>query len=57
LFAFVVSFFSEGTRHLILIGIGDVGFKGTVENRSMAGWSNKTVFISIQNPASFANLR
>jgi hypothetical protein len=39
LFVFVVSFFAqEGTASpYSYYGIGDVRFKGTVENRSMAG--------------------
>jgi long-subunit fatty acid transport protein len=44
---------------LFLLGIGDVRFKGTVENRSMAGIAveQDSIHINLQNPASFANLK
>ena len=40
-------------------GIGDVTFKGTTENRSMAGVSvfSDSTHINLQNPASFAGLK
>jgi hypothetical protein len=60
LFAFVVSFFAqEGTSSpYSYYGIG-IRFKGTVENRSMAGVAveQDSIHINLQNPASFANLK
>jgi hypothetical protein len=40
-------------------GIGDIKFKGTVENRSMGGLSvfRDSIHINLQNPASFASLK
>jgi long-subunit fatty acid transport protein len=40
-------------------GIGDVRFKGTVENRSMAGVAveQDSIHMNLENPASFANLK
>jgi hypothetical protein len=52
--------FAEGTSSPYSYGgIGDVGFKGTVENRSMAGIAveQDSIHINLQNPASFANLK
>lgn len=40
-------------------GIGDVRFKGTVENRSMAGLSivPDSIHLNLQNPAQYASLK
>ncbi|MGL2965053.1 outer membrane protein transport protein [Flavobacterium sp. XGLA_31] len=40
-------------------GIGDIKFKGTVENRSMGGLSvfPDSIHINLQNPAQFASLK
>jgi hypothetical protein len=40
-------------------GIGDVKFKGTVENRSMGGVSvfSDSIHLNLQNPAHFASLK
>jgi long-subunit fatty acid transport protein len=40
-------------------GIGDVKFKGTVENRSMGGISvfSDSIHLNLQNPAHFASLK
>jgi hypothetical protein len=60
LFAFVVSFFAQGYFiALFLLWNRDVRFKGTVENRSMAGIAveQDSIHINLQNPASFANLK
>jgi hypothetical protein len=56
----LVSFAQEGTASpYSYYGIGDVRFKGTVENRSMAGVAveQDSIHINLQNPASFANLK
>jgi long-subunit fatty acid transport protein len=56
----LVSFAQEGTASpYSFYGIGDVRFKGTVENRSMAGIAveQDSIHINLQNPASFANLK
>jgi long-subunit fatty acid transport protein len=56
----LVSFAQEGTSSpYSYYGIGDVRFKGTVENRSMAGIAveQDSIHINLQNPASFANLK
>ena len=56
----LVSFAQEGTSSPYShFGIGDVRFKGTVENRSMAGLAveQDSIHINLQNPASFANLK
>jgi hypothetical protein len=43
-------------HHHSFYGIGD-GFKGTLENRSMAGVAveQDSIHMNIQNPASYAN--
>ena len=40
-------------------GIGDIRFKGSVENRSMAGLSvaPDSIHINLENPAAYANLK
>jgi hypothetical protein len=56
----LVSFAQEGTSSpYSYYGIGDVRFKGTVENRSMAGVAveQDSIHMNLQNPASFANLK
>jgi long-subunit fatty acid transport protein len=55
-----VSFAQEGTSSpYSFYGIGDVRFKGTLENRSMAGLAveQDSIHINLQNPASYANLK
>lgn len=55
-----VSFAQEGTSSpYSFYGIGDVRFKGTLENRSMAGLAieQDSIHINLQNPASFASLK
>jgi hypothetical protein len=56
----LISFAQEGTSSpYSFYGIGDIRFKGTVENRSMAGLAveQDSIHINLQNPASFANLK
>ncbi|MES2576512.1 MAG: hypothetical protein V4589_02805 [Bacteroidota bacterium] len=56
----LVSFAQEGTSSpYSFYGIGDVRFKGTLENRSMAGVAveQDSIHINLQNPASYANLK
>jgi hypothetical protein len=56
----LISFAQEGTSSpYSFYGIGDIRFKGTVENRSMAGVAveQDSIHINLQNPASFANLK
>lgn len=56
----LISFAQEGTSSpYSFYGIGDVKFKGTVENRSMGGLSiiGDSIHVNLQNPASFANLK
>lgn len=60
LFLSLMSFAQEGTSSpYSFYGIGDVRFKGTLENRSMAGLSimPDSIHINLQNPAGFANLK
>jgi long-subunit fatty acid transport protein len=60
LFLSLVSFAQEGTASpYSYYGIGDVRFKGTAENRSMAGISveQDSIHLNLENPASFANLK
>lgn len=58
---FSISFFAqEGTSSpYSFYGIGDVRFKGTIENRSMGGVSviPDSIHVNIQNPAQLANLK
>ncbi|OXG09477.1 hypothetical protein BC749_101946 [Flavobacterium araucananum] len=54
-----VSFAQQGTASpYSFFGIGDVRFKGTLENRSMAGVSveQDSIHLNIENPASYASL-
>ena len=56
----VVSFAQEGTSSpYSFYGIGDVKFKGTVDNRSMGGLSifRDSIHINLQNPASLSGLK
>ena len=56
----LVSFAQEGTSSpYSFYGIGDVRFKGTLENRSMAGVAveQDSIHMNIQNPASYASLK
>ncbi|WP_163409004.1 PorV/PorQ family protein [Flavobacterium ajazii] len=54
-----VSFAQQGTASpYSFYGIGDIKFKGTLENRSMAGVSveQDSIHINVENPASYAGL-
>ncbi|OMQ08424.1 hypothetical protein [[Flexibacter] sp. ATCC 35103] len=54
-----VSFAQQGTASpYSFFGIGDVRFKGTLENRSMAGVSveQDSIHLNIENPSSYASL-
>ena len=56
----LVSFAQDGTSSpYSFYGIGDVRFKGTLENRSMAGVAieQDSIHMNLQNPASYANLK
>jgi len=56
----LVSFAQEGTSSpYSFYGIGDIKFKGTVENRSMGSLSvfPDSIHINIQNPAHLASLK
>ncbi|WP_035668483.1 membrane protein [Flavobacterium sp. 83] len=56
----LVSFAQEGTSSpYSFYGIGDIRFKGTLENRSMAGVAveQDSIHINLENPASYANLK
>lgn len=56
----LVSFAQEGTSSpYSFYGIGDIRFKGTVENRSMAGLSviPDSIHLNIQNPAMYSSLK
>jgi len=55
-----VSFAQQGTASpYSFYGIGDARFKGTIENRSMAGVSveQDSIHLNIENPSSYASLR
>ncbi|MEN2399779.1 hypothetical protein GKZ90_0008315 [Flavobacterium sp. MC2016-06] len=55
-----VSFAQQGTSSpYSFYGIGESRFKGTLENRSMAGVSveQDSIHMNIENPSSYANLR
>ncbi|MDA6070537.1 hypothetical protein NJT12_12995 [Flavobacterium sp. AC] len=55
-----VSFAQQGTASpYSFFGIGDVRFRGTLENRSMAGVSveQDSIHLNIENPSSYASLR
>ncbi|MCV2486018.1 hypothetical protein OD917_13875 [Flavobacterium sp. SH_e] len=54
-----VSFAQQGTASpYSFFGIGDARFKGTLENRSMAGVAveQDTIHLNLDNPASYASL-
>ena len=54
------SFAQEGTASpYSFYGIGDVKFKGAVENRTMGGVSvfSDSIHVNLQNPASFSHLK
>ncbi len=56
----LVSFAQEGTSSpYSFYGIGDVRFKGTLENRSMAGVAveQDSIHMNVQNPASYSSLK
>ncbi|MBP6181588.1 hypothetical protein [Flavobacterium sp.] len=56
----LISFAQEGTSSpYSFYGIGDIRFKGTLENRSMAGVAveQDSIHINLENPASFSNLK
>jgi hypothetical protein len=56
----LVSFAQEGTSSpYSFYGIGDIRFKGTLENRSMAGVAveQDSIHINLENPASFSSLK
>jgi long-subunit fatty acid transport protein len=56
----LVSFAQEGTSSpYSFYGIGDIRFKGALENRSMGGLAveQDSIHINLQNPASYANLK
>lgn len=60
LFLSVVAFAQQGTSSpYSFYGIGEVRFKGAVENRSMAGLSivPDSIHINLQNPAAFSDLK
>ncbi len=60
-FLFSIAIFAqEGTSSpYSFYGIGDVRFKGTIENQSMAGVAieQDSIHINLENPASFSNLK
>lgn len=54
-----ISFGQQGTASpYSFYGIGDMKFKGTLENRSMAGVSveQDSIHMNVENPSSYANL-
>lgn len=56
----LVSFAQEGTSSpYSFYGIGDVRFRGTLENRSMGeiAVEQDSIHMNLQNPASYANLK
>ncbi|MEC4049185.1 hypothetical protein OX284_007070 [Flavobacterium sp. SUN046] len=55
----LVSFAQSTSSPYSFYGIGDVRFKGTVENRSMAGLSivPDSIHLNLQNPAQYASLK
>lgn len=60
LFFSAISWAQEGTSSpYSFYGIGDVKFKGAVENRSMGGVSvfSDSIHVNLQNPASFSHLK
>lgn len=60
LFLSLASFAQEGTSSpYSFYGLGDVRFRGTVENRAMGGLSvlSDSIHINLQNPAQLASIR
>ena len=60
LFLSLASFAQEGTSSpYSFYGLGDVRFRGTVENRAMGGLSvlSDSIHINLQNPAQLASLK
>ena len=60
LFFSAVTWAQEGTASpYSFYGIGDVKFKGAVENRTMGGVSvfSDSIHVNLQNPASFSHLK
>jgi hypothetical protein len=60
LFICQVSIAQQGTASpYSFLGIGDLSFKGTVENRSMGGMSiySDSIHLNLQNPAAFGSLK
>jgi hypothetical protein len=60
LFLSLVSFAQDGTSSpYSFYGLGDVRFRGTVENRSMGGLSvlSDSIHVNLQNPAQLASLK
>lgn len=56
----LASFAQEGTSSpYSFYGVGDIRFKGTIENRSMAGVAveQDSIHVNLENPASFSNLK
>lgn len=56
----LLSFAQEGTSSpYSFYGIGDVRFRGTLENRSMAGVAveQDSIHINLENPASYSSLK
>jgi len=56
----LVSFAQQGTSSpYSFYGIGDVRFRGTIENRSMSGMGTvpDSIHLNIQNPAMYSNLK
>jgi hypothetical protein len=56
----LVSFAQQGTSSpYSFYGIGDVRFRGTIENRSMGGMAvvPDSIHLNIQNPAMYSNLK
>ena len=60
LFLSLASFAQEGTSSpYSFYGLGDVRFRGTVENRAMGGLSvlSDSIHVNLQNPAQLASLK
>jgi long-subunit fatty acid transport protein len=60
LFICQISIAQQGTSSpYSFLGIGDLKFKGTTENRSMAGMSiySDSIHVNLQNPAFYGNLK
>lgn len=60
LFICQISMAQQGTTSpYSFLGIGDLKFKGTIENRSMGGMSiySDSIHLNLQNPAAFGSLK